>query len=258
MKVTVLASGSKGNSIYIEGDGGALLVDAGISSRRIRSSVAECGGDISRVEGLCITHEHSDHIKGVDVFTRQCPMTVFGTGGTLAGVKETLKSPETADLHRILPGDTFETETFSVTPFSTSHDAADPTGFCISDGEVTVGVCTDTGMVTPAMMTYLSRCDALVLESNHCPVMLENGPYPVFLKRRIADKNRGHLSNRAAANVLCELCSDLSSVVLAHLSEENNTPEKALGTARETLALFSHDVELEIGLQHAVTRTIEV
>ena len=108
------------------------------------------------------------------------------------------------------------------------------------------------------MMDYLSRCDALVLESNHCPVMLENGPYPVFLKRRIADKNRGHLSNRAASNVLSELCSDLSAAVLAHLSEENNTPEKALGTARETLALFSHDVELEVGLQHAVTRTIEV
>ena len=258
MKVTVLASGSKGNSIYIEGNGGALLVDAGISSRRIRSSVAACGGDISRVEGLCVTHEHSDHIRGIDVFTRQCPMTVFGTGGTLAGVKESLKSSGTAALHRVVPGETFDTGTFSVTPFSTSHDAADPTGFCISDGEVTIGVCTDTGMVSSAMMGFLSRCDGLVLESNHCPVMLENGPYPVFLKRRIADKNRGHLSNRAASNVLSELCSDLSVAVLAHLSEENNTPEKALATARETLALFSHDVELEVGLQHAVTRTIEV
>jgi len=258
MKVTVLASGSKGNSIYIEGNDGALLVDAGISSRRIRSSVAECGGDIARVEGLCITHEHSDHIKGVDVFTRQCPMTVFGTGGTLAGVRETLKTPDAASLSRVMPGEVFQTDTFSVTPFSTSHDAADPTGFCISDGEVTVGICTDTGMVTPAMMTHLARCDALVLESNHCPVMLENGPYPVFLKRRIADKNRGHLSNRAASNVLCELSSDLSAAVLAHLSEENNSPEKAMGTARETLALFSHDIDLEVGLQHAVTRTIEV
>lgn len=191
MKVTVLASGSKGNCIYIEGDDGALLVDAGISSRRIRSSVVDCGGDISCVEGLCITHEHSDHIRGVDVFSRQCPMTVFGTGGTLAGVKETLKSPGSASLSRIIPGEAFDTGTFSVTPFSTSHDAADPTGFCISDGEVTIGVCTDTGMVTTAMMEYLSRCDALVLESNHCPVMLENGPYPVFLKRRIADKKPG-------------------------------------------------------------------
>ncbi len=258
MKVTVLASGSKGNCIYIEGNEGALLVDAGISSRRIRSSVAACGGDMSRVEGLCVTHEHSDHIRGIDVFTRQCPMTVFGTGGTLAGVKESLKSPGTAALHRIIPGDTFDTGTFLVTPFSTSHDAADPTGFCISDGEVTIGVCTDTGMVTSVMMGFLSRCDALVLESNHCPVMLENGPYPVFLKQRIADKNRGHLSNRAASNVLSELCPDLCAAVLAHLSEENNTPEKALLTARETLSLFEHDVELEIGLQHAVTRTIEV
>jgi len=258
MKVTVLASGSKGNCIYIEGNEGALLVDAGISSRRIRSSVAASGGDMARVEGLCITHEHSDHIRGIDVFTRQCPMTVFGTGGTLAGVKGTLKSPGTSALHRVIPGEAFDTGTFSVTPFSTSHDAADPTGFCISDGEVTIGVCTDTGMVTPAMMGFLSHCDALVLESNHCPVMLENGPYPVFLKRRIADRNRGHLSNRAASNVLSELCPNLSAAVLAHLSEENNTPAKALATARETLSLFEHDVELEIGLQHAVTRTIEV
>lgn len=258
MKVTVLATGSKGNCIYVEGNEGALLVDAGISSRRIRSSVVACGGDMSCVEGLCITHEHSDHIRGVDVFTRQCPMTVFGTGGTLAGVKDTLKSPGTASLSRIIPGEAFDTGTFSVTPFSTSHDAADPAGFCISDGEVTIGVCTDTGMVTPTMMGFLSRCDALVLESNHCPVMLENGPYPVFLKQRIADKKRGHLSNRAASNVLSELCPNLSAAVLAHLSEENNTPEKALSTARETLSLFEHDVDLEVGLQHAVTRTIEV
>ncbi|WP_157199814.1 MBL fold metallo-hydrolase [Methanogenium cariaci] len=175
-------------------------------------------------------------------------------------MKETLKSPGTASLSRVLPGEAFDTGTFSVTPpFSTFHDAADPTGFCISDGEVTVGVCTDTGMVTSAMMPCLSRCDALVLESNHCPVMLENGPYPEFLKQRIADKNRGgHLSNQAASNVLSELCPDLSVAVLAHLSEKNNTPEKALLTARETLSSSSHDVTLEVGLQHAVTRTIEV
>jgi phosphoribosyl 1,2-cyclic phosphodiesterase len=258
MKVTVLASGSKGNSIYIEGNGGALLVDAGISSRRILSSVAACGGDISRVEGLCITHEHSDHIRGVDVLTRQCPVPVFGTGGTLAGVKKTLKCSGTAPLRRIVPGEAFDTGTFSVTAFSTCHDAADPTGFCISDGEVTVGVCTDTGMVTSAMMGFLSQCDGLILESNHCSMMLENGPYPAFLKRRIGDKNRGHLSNRAASNVLSDLSSDLSVAVLAHLSEENNTQELALATARETLALFSYDVELEVGLQHALTRTIEV
>ena len=258
MKVTVLESGSKGNSIYIEGNGGALLVDEGISSRRIQSSVAACGGDISRVEGLCITHEHSDHIRGIDVLTRQCPMPVFGTGGTLAGIKETLKCSGTSALHRIVPKETFVTSTFSVTPFSTCHDASDPTGFCISDGEVTVGVCTDTGMVTSAMMEFLSRCDVLVLESNHCPVMLDNGPYPAFLKQRIADKNRGHLSNRAASNVLSDLCSDLSVAVLAHLSEENNTPEKALATTRETLGLFSNDIELEVGLQHTLTRTIEV
>ncbi|NLO78651.1 MAG: MBL fold metallo-hydrolase [Methanomicrobiales archaeon] len=258
MKVTVLASGSKGNCIYIEGNGGAILVDAGISSSRIRSSVETCGGDISRIEGLCITHEHSDHIRGIDVLTRQCPMPVFGTGGTLAGIKETLKCSGEANLRRVVPKETVNTGTFQVTPFSTFHDASDPTGFCISDGEVCVGVCTDTGMVTSAMMEFLSRCDILVLESNHCSQMLENGPYPAFLKQRIADKNRGHLSNRAASNVLSDLCSDLSVAVLAHLSEENNTPEKALTTARETIGLFSNDVELEVGLQHALTRTIEV
>ncbi|WP_062396426.1 MBL fold metallo-hydrolase [Methanogenium cariaci] len=102
MKVTVLASGSKGNSVYIEGSGGgALLVDAGISSRRIRSSVEACKGDISRVEGLCITHEHSDHIRGIDVLTRQCPMTVFGTGGTLAGGE---RNPEITGHRLSFPG----------------------------------------------------------------------------------------------------------------------------------------------------------
>ena len=258
MKITVLASGSKGNCICVEGVSGTILVDAGISNREILRRMAEAGADAGHVEGLFLTHEHSDHIRGVDVFSRGSGVPVYGTEGTLGGLMPTLKKPGATGLHAMIPGEAVECGDFMVTTFHTSHDAAEPSGFCIREGDVTLGVCTDTGMVTSGMLAFLRRCDAVILESNHCPVMLAEGRYPAFLKRRIADKNRGHLSNPAAATVLRELCADLSHVVLAHLSEENNTPEKALATAHEGMGLFAGNLQVGVAHQHRISDPFEV
>jgi phosphoribosyl 1,2-cyclic phosphodiesterase len=126
---------------------------------------------------------------------------------------------------------------FTVEPFATSHDAAEPCGFVIAEGDVRLGYCTDTGVMTPKMHDLLRTCDGIVLESNHCPEMLANGPYPESLKRRIRS-NRGHLSNPAAAACLRDFGRDVPEVILAHLSEINNTPERAFGSARDGLGLF--------------------
>ncbi|HDQ08483.1 MAG TPA: MBL fold metallo-hydrolase [Methanoculleus sp.] len=258
MKITVLASGSKGNCICVEGGSGTILIDAGISNRDIRRRMAEAGADAGDVEGLFLTHEHSDHIRGVDVFCRGSGVAVHGTKGTLSGLAPTLKKPGALKLHPMAHGEGVACGDFTVTTFHTSHDAAEPSGFCIREGDVTLGVCTDTGMVTPAMLAYLRRCDAVILESNHCPVMLVEGRYPAFLKRRIADTKRGHLSNPAAAAVLRHLCADLSHVVLAHLSEENNTPEKALATAHEGLGLYAGNQQVAVARQHTISDSFEV
>ena len=258
MKITVLASGSKGNCICVEGDAGTILVDAGISNREIRRRMTEAGADPGNVEGLFLTHEHSDHIRGVDVFCRGSGVPVYGTRGTLGGLRETLKKPGATSMHALVPGEEEACGDFLVTAFRTSHDAAEPSGFCIREGDVTIGVCTDTGMVTSGMLSFLRRCDAVVLESNHCPVMLAEGRYPAFLKRRIADKERGHLSNPAAAAVLRDLCDGLCHVELAHLSEENNTPEKALAAAHEGVGFYAGNLKVGVARQHTISDPFEV
>ena len=141
---------------------------------------------------------------------------------------------------------------FHVEPFATSHDAGEPCGFVIKERDLALGYCTDTGVVTPAMLGILRACDGIVLESNHCPEMLENGPYPESLKRRIRSK-RGHLSNKAAAACIRSLGRDVDKIILAHLSEMNNTPEKAMAGAREGLGLFYGESTVIVATQSGST-----
>jgi phosphoribosyl 1,2-cyclic phosphodiesterase len=261
MNVRVLASGSKGNCIYIEGDSGALLVDAGLSAREILKRVEAARGSADRIEAVLVTHEHTDHIRGVDVLARRLDIPVVATRGTLSEYldhRRASRKPLRTTACRC--GESLCLGDFCVEPFRTSHDAVEPCGFCIRSHDIEVGCCTDTGEVTPAMLERLKRCDALVLESNHCPEMLENGPYPAFLKRRIRDAKRGHLSNLACAACLKALADDLHAVTLAHLSEVNNRPEIALATATgdEGLGLFAGNVPVRVAMQHAVTETMQV
>ncbi|MDD3621708.1 MAG: MBL fold metallo-hydrolase [Methanofollis sp.] len=255
MKVTILASGSKGNAIYIEGDEGSLLVDAGLSARQIRKRIDEAGGDERNLQGILVTHEHTDHIRGADVLARKFGVPVVGTGGTLETFLRTRKSTKPVTTKRISVGDQFSISGFSVLPFSTAHDAAEPCGYCLDTGGVRLGCCLDTGIITPRIERALSGCDVVVLESNHCPKMLEEGPYPAFLKARIRSK-LGHLSNNAAATCLHDIGDDLSAVMLAHLSEVNNTPKKAEETAQE--AFYDGIEHIVVGDQHVVSESVRI
>lgn len=249
MRCTVLASGSKGNSAVIEGATGTLLIDAGLSARELFRRMASLGLDPSSIDAILVTHEHGDHIRGLDVTARKLDVPVYATEGTLRdflGFRKVSKKPLvhiTCRYHeRLTIGD------FSVEPFATSHDAAEPCGYIITEGDCRIGYCTDTGIMTPAMLELLRPCEGIVLESNHCPDMLANGPYPESLKRRIRSKH-GHLSNHAAAECLHGFGKDVPRVILAHLSEVNNTPDKARGTARDGLGLFFEEDRVVVATQ---------
>jgi phosphoribosyl 1,2-cyclic phosphodiesterase len=249
MRCTVLASGSKGNSVVLEGDAGSILIDAGLSAKETLLRMARAGIDPEHLLAILVTHEHGDHIRGLDVLSRKRELPVYATEGTLADFlnhRRTSVKPLESRVCRY--HEQFTIGDFLVEPFATSHDAAEPCGFIITEGDCRLGYCTDTGILTPRMLELLRPCDAIVLESNHCPDMLQNGPYPESLKRRIRSK-RGHLSNPAAAACLQDFGKDVPEVILAHLSEMNNTPEKAKGSAREGLGLFYEETRVIVATQ---------
>ncbi len=253
MRCTTLASGSKGNCFFIEGESGALLVDAGLSAKEILVRISAAGLDAGRIDAVLVTHEHGDHLRGVDVLIRKLDIPVYATEGTLHDFLHNRRtSDKPVDCRVCRYDDMFAIGDFSIEPFATSHDAAEPCGFVIRENGLQVGYCTDTGILTPSMLERLRRCDGIVLESNHCPDMLANGPYPESLKRRIRSK-RGHLSNPAAAAGLQALGKDLPQVILAHLSETNNTPDRVTASAREGLGLFYDEINVIVASQCGTT-----
>ena len=242
MKLAVLASGSKANCIYIDGGNSSLIIDAGLSVRETLRRLTEAGGDAQRVAGLLITHEHGDHIRGAMPLARRLNVPLYGTPGTLAGFGPCRKEKD-PDLIRCHAGDIFSVGGFTVEPIATSHDAREPCGYLVADGDARVCICTDTGLVTQQHVMAMRRCSAIVLESNHCPDMLRDGPYPAMLKRRIASKH-GHLSNSKAATCIRSVADTATALVLAHLSEVNNTAEKAMTSARESLGFYQDEVDV--------------
>lgn len=247
MELTVLASGSKGNCTYLRGERGALLIDAGLSARETLRRLENAGGDASSIEAILVTHEHTDHIKGVDVLARRLGVPIYATAGTLSAFHEKF-GPTSADTRRCRCGEPFSVGDFSVEAFAASHDAREPCGFSVTEGDLRIGCCTDTGTITNTIFDHLASCDAVLLESNHCPRMLENGPYPAFLKSRIRS-SRGHLSNQDAARCLLGLADHIQVAMLAHLSETNNTRERALFSALEGLGLYSDRVAVSVARQ---------
>ncbi len=249
MRCTMLASGSKGNCVVIEGRSGAILIDAGLSAKECLARMGRTGIDPDTIEALLVTHEHTDHIRGVDVLARKRDIPVHATEGTLTDFLGFRRTSAKAIAHYTChDGERFMVCDFSIEPFSTSHDAAEPCGFIVAEGDLRIGYCTDTGILTPHMHELLRHCDGIVLESNHCPDMLANGPYPESLKRRIRSK-RGHLSNPDAGACLRDFGKDVPRVILAHLSEINNTPDKALGSARDGLGLFFEQERVVVATQ---------
>ena len=249
MQCTILASGSKGNCILVEGSGGALLIDAGLSAKETLHRLASAGKQPDSIRAILVTHEHGDHISGVDVLSRRLKIPVYATRGTLHDFLTNRRtSNKPLEIHSCTYNDKFCVGDFVIEPFATSHDANEPCGFCIREDGIMLGFCTDTGIVNPGMLSRLHRCDGVVLESNHCVEMLKNGPYPESLKRRIRSA-RGHLSNDAASLCLRTLGRDVHAMILAHISEVNNTPEKVRLSAQNGLGLLYGETSVTIATQ---------
>lgn len=234
MRLVSIASGSSGNCIYIGTENTHILVDAGISNKRIEQGLNEIGLKGSELNGILITHEHSDHIKGLGVLARKHQIPIYGTKETLEEVegKASLGKYPRELLTPILPDVDFHVGDLTVKPFRIDHDAANPVAYRVQSGRKSVAVATDMGHYDQYIIDHLQGLDALLLESNHDVRMLETGPYPYYLKRRILGEH-GHLSNETCGRLLnCILHDNLKKILLGHLSKENNYEELAYETVR--------------------------
>jgi phosphoribosyl 1,2-cyclic phosphodiesterase len=247
MRFTVLASGSGGNACYVETRTARVLIDVGLSCQEVMRRLESVGVDPGNLDGVIITHEHTDHVRGAGALARRLDLPVFINASTLRrsmGVMGSIARPLT-----IHTGQSITIQDLWVETFTKCHDAADPMGLVISSASARLGLMTDLGRSTRVVEERLKGCQALIIESNHDVKMLEEGPYPLELKRRIRGSH-GHLSNSQAAALLADVSHDgLDYVVLAHLSIINNTPEKAMSAAthalsnrglRRTKVLISH------------------
>lgn len=224
-----IASGSNGNCYYVENDDDAVLIDAGVSTKQIVERMARLGLSLSKLRGVFISHEHTDHIRGIDVFSRKHAVPVFMTQKTHASSGCFIKDNPVSFFS---PGKPVQMGSIRVHPFLKSHDAIEPCGFSVSSGSSRVAVLTDVGLHCENVIEHIRNADALFLESNYDDQMLKTGPYPVHLKKRIAS-DRGHLSNTQAGMLTLEYATTrLKHVFLSHLSANNNTPELALATFR--------------------------
>jgi len=257
MRIRVLASGSKGNCTYVDNGSGALLIDCGLSVREAISRIHAAGCDPGLVRAILLTHEHADHIIGAAAMARRLGVPVYGTGGTLLGLIGATEGRKPVRLVRLDPGSGCAIDGLTVEAFATSHDAREPCGFTLRSGDLRFTSCTDTGLIPGPVASLLMDSDAILLESNHCPEMLRTGPYPEVLKRRIRSRH-GHLSNPAAAACLRALADDAGAVILGHLSEINNTPEKALASAKEGLGLYCGAVRVVVGRQHEPSEPVDL
>ena len=232
MEICMLGSGSTGNSLFVQGGKTKILIDAGLSCLQIKKRLQAIGESLHDIRAIIITHEHADHMKGIGVICRQYEVPVYLTSATRDQAARYFLFHESLYSFN---GDAFCVGDLDIEAFSVSHDAADPVGFVISHEGVRVVVATDIGKLDPWVIERLKGAHFVILEANHDPEMLRNGPYPKYLKTRIAGPE-GHLPNQEAAKaIIHSYTPDLKGVMLAHLSRFNNTPELAVKTVSEVL-----------------------
>lgn len=244
LRFTSLGSGSSGNALVVESGATRLMVDCGFSLAETTARLARAGLAPGDLAGICVTHEHSDHLGGVARFAKRHAIPVYLTRGTAQSLPEDFP----AVLVRLIDSHaTFTVDALAVEPFPVPHDAREPVQYVFSDGDVRLGVLTDLGTITAHVQEKLTRCEALVLEANHDLDLLMGGPYPYSLKQRVGGRF-GHLSNCTAASLLRALdCSRLRHLVAAHLSAQNNTP--ALAVAALAAALGCEETWVGVATQ---------
>ena len=255
MRLCSIASGSSGNCIYVGSDNTHLLVDVGISGKRVEQGLNSLELTGKDIDGILITHEHSDHIKGLGVIARKHQIPVYATEGTVEALSHMNLGKMPGGIFREIHEDEpFEINDLTVNPFTIPHDAAQPVGYRVECGEHSVGIATDLGKYNEYIVGNLQNLDALLLEANHDIRMLQVGKYPYYLKQRILG-DRGHLSNENAGRLLCRLLHDnMKGTFLGHLSRENNYEELAYEI---TKAIYDHLDELSTYHASAATITKE-
>lgn len=234
MRVSVIASGSGGNCLVLSDNGTNVLIDAGISMRRVASALSQLGISMEQIGGVLITHEHSDHVSGLKMLQKHYNIPVFAPRTVASRLCGML--PETERLMHIIPvGEEFRIGSLSVTAFHTPHDTDESVGYRVS-GSGVFAIATDMGHVTDEVLEHLSGADTVLIESNHDEELLRYGPYPVWLKRRILS-DHGHLSNSSCADLAKTLYQrGTVRFILGHLSRENNTPRAAMECAQTALS----------------------
>ncbi len=252
-RFATLCSGSSGNSAYIgKPDGAGILIDAGVNCKRLSAALVSLGGQPDMLRAVFITHEHVDHVSAVRVLCNKYHIPVFATEGTLSAMRRQGRLDGDFEVNIMPAGTSVEIAGIRVRSFKTSHDSADSCGYVAeTPDERRIAVLTDTGYVTPEAYAAVRGSDLILLESNHDEDMLLYGPYDMYLKQRIRSKT-GHLSNKDCAEAAVRFVRDgTSRLVLAHLSRENNTAEKAFAETNGALARAGFTMNLDYTLSVA-------
>jgi phosphoribosyl 1,2-cyclic phosphodiesterase len=258
MKLSVLGSGSRGNSTLVVTDQTRILIDAGMSGRDLAARLQRVGVDPAQVSAVVITHEHGDHTKGCGIFARRFGTPLYMTQGTRDACARLLRGDEAILPYR--PGHRFRIGDVEIDPFLTAHDAVDPVALTLTGVAcgTRIGIAMDLGRPTAGIRHSLSGCDFLVLEANHDEELLRSGPYPASVQARISSSH-GHLSNRAAAAFALELLHPkLAGIILAHLSAECNRPEIARKVVSKHLRNAGWKGMVEVASQDEPTPLLDI
>lgn len=265
MELCSIASGSSGNCIYAGSDHSHIMIDAGISGKRIENGLNSVGLKTDEMQAVLITHEHSDHISGLGVITRRHGIPIYATKGTIDAIlhSSSIGKVDTSLFHPIEPGVDFTIGDIRVEPLAISHDAADPVAYILHQQEKSMAVITDLGKYDDYIVDKLQGLDVLLLEANHDIHMLQVGSYPYPLKQRILGE-RGHLSNEASGQLLGKILHDkFKTVFLGHLSKENNYANLAYETVRLEVTLGENpykgdDFPMYVADRYEVSKLIQI
>lgn len=249
-----LASGSKGNSIYLGTENIRILIDAGISTRATKRKLEEIGVDVESIDAILITHDHTDHIQGLKVMAYKMGIPIFANTETAKGIVSQYGGCPQFKI--FTTGETFTLGDLEIHPFTIPHDTMDPVAFTVKTPTLKLGFCTDLGFTTSLTRTHLQGCDYLYLEANHEPSMVHACARPPVYKQRVLGRT-GHLSNESCGELLVDIAHDgLKNVHLAHLSGECNSPEVAINRVKEILNNQGIDLNLCVAHQDKISKAI--
>lgn len=261
MKFCSLYSGSTGNSLFVQGNETKILVDAGMSAKKITEALASIEIEITEINAIIVTHEHIDHIRSIGTLANKYNIPVYANLGTWNGIENEQKVTKIQNKNYFTTGEEFEIGDLKIKAFTTSHDAMDSCGFSIENDGKKISIATDLGEITNEVMKNLKQSKFLLLESNYEPEVLRYCSYPYSLKTRIAG-NRGHLSNNDAGQTISKLVDyGLQNVMLGHLSKESNFPELAYKSVLNEMmknGIKENDIELKVASREYPSKIVNI